>query len=91
MLSPIPVQVQPTSVAEGRRTLIVDLPAEQVLTGTSLIDRIINTVFDDLDHTMVEVRVRDQRVETTPRPAHPVRRGSASGAAGPYQWATFFP
>jgi hypothetical protein len=62
MLSPTHAQIQPASVTEGRRTLIIDLPAERVLTDISLIDRIINTVFDDLDHTTVEVRVRDQRM-----------------------------
>jgi hypothetical protein len=60
MLSSTPVQIQPVSVAEGRRMVIVDLPAEQVLSDTSLIDRIINIVFDHLDHTTVQLRVRDQ-------------------------------
>jgi hypothetical protein len=69
MLSSILIQIQPGRVAEGhrdgRRMVIVDLPAERVLTDTSLIDRLIDTIFDDLDHTTVEVRVRGQRVETT--------------------------
>ena len=60
MLPPIPVLIQPKVVAESRRTLIVDLPAEQVLTDTSLIDRLIDTVFDDLKHITLEVRVHDR-------------------------------
>ena len=67
---PTPMEIQAGRVAEscpgGRRTLIVDLPAERVLADTSLIDRIIDTVFDDLDCTTVEVRVRTpQRIGTT--------------------------
>jgi hypothetical protein len=66
---PTPMEIQAGSVAEscpgGRHTLIVDLPAERALADTSLIDRIIDTVFDDLDRTTVEVRVRTpQRIGT---------------------------
>jgi hypothetical protein len=54
------------SVTEGRRRLIVDLLAEQVLADARLIGRIIDIVFDELAHMTVEVRIREQRLEITP-------------------------
>lgn len=43
-----------------RHTLVVYLPAEQVLHDGSLVDALIDVVCDKLDHLTLELRVHDR-------------------------------
>jgi hypothetical protein len=69
MITSIPASAPSELAADerraGRRTIIVHLPADRVLSDARLIDGIIDAVFDALAHTRVEVRISDRRLGAT--------------------------
>ena len=54
-----PSELSMTKWRAGRRTIVVYLPADRVLTDAGLIDGIVDTLFDALPHTRVELRIND--------------------------------